>query len=74
MNGVVNNLFVRNQKLRHVQVEIDEHTQGSFSGFSKLLHWLRHNPDKRERFVTAVEHCDYVVTTSLLMYTASPVG
>jgi L-ribulokinase len=30
-------------------------------GFSKLLHWLRHNPDKRERFVTAFEHCDYVV-------------
>lgn len=29
-------------------------------GFSKLLHWLRHNPDKRERFVTAVEHCDMV--------------
>jgi L-ribulokinase len=27
-------------------------------GFSKLLHWLRHNPDKRERFVTAFEHCD----------------
>ena len=29
-------------------------------GFSKLLHWLRHNPDKRERFVTALEHCDMV--------------
>src|ERR1700744_5205768 len=21
-------------------------------GFAKLLHWLRHNPDKREKFVT----------------------
>jgi len=30
-------------------------------GFSKLLHWLRHNPEKREHFVTAFEHCDYVV-------------
>jgi L-ribulokinase len=30
-------------------------------GFSKLLHWLRHNPDKRDRFATAFEHCDYVV-------------
>jgi L-ribulokinase len=30
-------------------------------GFSKLLHWLRHNPDKRDRFVTALEHCDMVV-------------
>jgi L-ribulokinase len=29
-------------------------------GFSKLLHWLRHNPDKRDRFVTALEHCDMV--------------
>lgn len=27
-------------------------------GFSKLLHWLRHNPDKRSRFATALEHCD----------------
>ena len=31
-------------------------------GFSKLLHWLRHNPDKRDLFVTAFEHCDYVTT------------
>jgi L-ribulokinase len=29
-------------------------------GFSKLLHWLRHNPDTRGRMVTAMEHCDYV--------------
>jgi L-ribulokinase len=29
-------------------------------GFSKLLHWLRHNPDKRDHFVTAFEHCDMV--------------
>jgi L-ribulokinase len=29
-------------------------------GFSKLLHWLRHNPDKRDRLVTALEHCDMV--------------
>ncbi len=27
-------------------------------GFAKLLHWLRHNPDKRARMVTALEHCD----------------
>lgn len=30
-------------------------------GFAKLLHWLRHNPDKRTKFVTALEHCDMVV-------------
>ena len=23
-------------------------------GFSKLLHWLRHNPDKRDKFVTCL--------------------
>jgi L-ribulokinase len=32
-------------------------------GFAKLLHWLRHNPDKRHRFVTALEHCDMVAAT-----------
>jgi L-ribulokinase len=32
-------------------------------GFSKLLHWLRHNPDKREHFVSAFEHCDFVAAT-----------
>ena len=29
-------------------------------GFAKLLHWLRSNPEKRERFATAFEHCDMV--------------
>jgi L-ribulokinase len=32
-------------------------------GFAKLLHWLRHNPQKRERFATALEHCDMVAAT-----------
>jgi L-ribulokinase len=32
-------------------------------GFAKLLHWLRHNPDKRSRLVTALEHCDMVAAT-----------
>ncbi|HEU4990821.1 MAG: ribulokinase [Gemmatimonadota bacterium] len=32
-------------------------------GFAKLLHWLRHNPDKRSRFATALEHCDMVTAT-----------
>ncbi|MFZ1937650.1 MAG: ribulokinase [Terracidiphilus sp.] len=32
-------------------------------GFAKLLHWLRHNPDKRARLVTALEHCDMVAAT-----------
>jgi L-ribulokinase len=29
-------------------------------GFSKLLHWMRHNPEKRTQFVSAFEHCDMV--------------
>jgi L-ribulokinase len=32
-------------------------------GFAKLLHWLRHNPDKRAKLVTALEHCDMVAAT-----------
>ena len=29
-------------------------------GFSKLLHWLRNNPEKRSAMVTVMEHCDLV--------------
>lgn len=32
-------------------------------GFSKLLYWLRHNPDKRSKLITALENCDMVVAT-----------
>src|ERR1700728_3553900 len=32
-------------------------------GFAKLLHWLRHNPDKRSQFASAFEHCDMVAAT-----------
>jgi L-ribulokinase len=32
-------------------------------GFAKLLHWLRHNPEKRSRFATALEHCDMAAAT-----------
>jgi len=32
-------------------------------GFSKLLHWLRHNPEKRGQFASAFEHCDMVAAT-----------
>jgi L-ribulokinase len=32
-------------------------------GFSKLLHWLRHNPEKREKFSSAFEHCDMIAAT-----------
>ena len=29
-------------------------------GFAKLLHWLRHNSERRARMATALEHCDMV--------------
>lgn len=29
-------------------------------GFAKVLHWLRNNPDKRDKMVTAIEHCDLI--------------
>ena len=32
-------------------------------GFAKLLYWLRHNPEKRAQFATALEHCDMVAAT-----------
>ncbi len=32
-------------------------------GFSKLLHWLRNNPDKRDQMVTVIEHCDMTAAT-----------
>jgi len=35
-------------------------TYSSEWGFSKLLHWLRHNPEKRSKFASAFEHCDMV--------------
>jgi L-ribulokinase len=38
-------------------------TYSSEWGFAKLLHWLRHNPEKRDRMVTALEHCDMVAAT-----------
>jgi L-ribulokinase len=38
-------------------------TYSSEWGFSKLLHWLRNNPDKRDKMVAALEHCDMVAAT-----------
>jgi L-ribulokinase len=38
-------------------------TYSSEWGFAKLLHWLRHNPEKRTQLVTALENCDMVVAT-----------
>ena len=35
-------------------------TYSSEWGFSKVLHWLRHNPDKRPKLVSMFEHCDLI--------------
>jgi L-ribulokinase len=32
-------------------------------GFAKMLHWLRHNPEKRAQFASAFEHCDMAAAT-----------
>jgi L-ribulokinase len=48
---------------RREKLEVIDWCGGTYSsewGFSKLLHWLRHNPEKRAKFVTAFEHCDMV--------------
>ncbi|MBM3746665.1 MAG: ribulokinase [Acidobacteria bacterium] len=48
---------------RRMNLEAIQWCGGTYSsewGFSKLLHWLRHNPDRRGRMVTALEHCDMV--------------
>jgi L-ribulokinase len=38
-------------------------TYSSEWGFAKVLHWLRHNPEKRDQMVTALEHCDMAAAT-----------
>jgi L-ribulokinase len=51
---------------RREKLEAIEWCGGVYSsewGFAKLLHWLRHNPDKRAKFVSAFEHCDMVAAT-----------
>jgi L-ribulokinase len=51
---------------RQEKLEAIEWCGGVYSsewGFAKLLHWLRHNPEKRTKFVSAFEHCDMVAAT-----------
>jgi L-ribulokinase len=53
-------------KAHEMKLEAIEWCGGVYShewGFAKLLHWLRHNPEKRDKFVTALEHCDMVAAT-----------
>ena len=50
-------------KARSTGLEALEWCGGVYSsewGFSKLLHWLRNNPERRGAMATAMEHCDLV--------------
>ena len=50
----------------HQRLQAIEWCGGVYSsewGFSKLLHWLRHNSEKRALFESAFEHCDMVSAT-----------
>ncbi len=54
------------QTARNGGLEAIDWCGGTYSsewGFSKLLHWLRNNPEKRGRFVTALENCDMLTAT-----------
>jgi L-ribulokinase len=51
------------RKARETGLEAIRWCGGVYSsewGFAKLLHWLRTNPDKRDRMATALEHCDMI--------------
>lgn len=51
---------------RREKLEAIEWCGGVYSsewGFSKLLHWLRHNPTKRGELASVFEHCDMVAAT-----------
>jgi L-ribulokinase len=54
-------------ELAHLEhLEAIEWCGGVYShewGFAKLLHWLRHNPEKRGQLASAFEHCDMVAAT-----------
>ena len=50
----------------HENLEAIQWCGGVYSsewGFAKLLHWLRNNPAKRDKFASAFEHCDMVAAT-----------
>jgi L-ribulokinase len=54
------------EKAHALGLEAIEWCGGVYShewGFAKLLHWLRHNPEKRATLATALEHCDMVAAT-----------
>ena len=62
---------------RRQKLEAIEWCGGVYSsewGFAKLLHWLRHNPELRGRFTTALEHCDMVAAVLCGVFNPSEVA
>src|SRR5437879_10354157 len=58
---------------RREKLEVIDWCGGVYSsgwGFSQLHHCLRHNPDLRERFVSAFEHC--AIVTAVLCGITEP--
>ena len=54
------------QKAREHKLKALDWSGGAYSsewGFAKLLHWLRHHPEKQSAFATGLEHCDLMVAT-----------
>lgn len=54
------------QTAQETSLEAIDWCGGAYSsewGFAKLLHWLRHNPERRPRLRTALEHCDMIAAT-----------
>jgi len=53
-------------KAHELKLEHIDWSGGVYSsewGFSKVLHWLRNNPDKRDKVVSFFEHCDLIAAT-----------
>lgn len=53
-------------RARTEKIEALDWCGGTYShewGYSKLLHFLRHNPEQRARFATAAENCDMIAAT-----------
>lgn len=53
-------------RARAENIEALEWCGGTYShewGYAKVLHFLRHNPNLRDHFATALEHCDMVAAT-----------
>ena len=64
------------QKAHALKLDHIDWSGGVYSsewGFSKVLHWLRNNTDKRTQAVSFFEHCDLITATLCGIYDAKQV-